>query len=150
MDAASARAAVAEVTLLAEIASNWAVLAEPSGLQQVLTNLIHNAVAYAGPGAQIRVTAQAVASPTAVPMVRVAVSDDGVGIAPEHLPRLFERFYRVDPGRSRQQGGTGLGLAIVKHQVEAMGGSVGVRSERGRGAQFWFELAEAEPHDGQR
>ena len=67
----------------------------------------------------------------------------GVGIAPEHLPRLFERFYRVDAGRSREMGGTGLGLAIVRHLVEALGGKVRVESEPGRGSTFTFTLPRA-------
>jgi two-component system phosphate regulon sensor histidine kinase PhoR len=69
-------------------------------------------------------------------MVRVAVEDNGPGIEHKHLPRLFERFYRVDAGRSRELGGTGLGLSIVKHLVEAMGGTVGVHSKPGDGATF--------------
>jgi two-component system phosphate regulon sensor histidine kinase PhoR len=72
--------------------------------------------------------------------VRVSVADTGPGIEARHLPRLFERFYRVDAGRSRELGGTGLGLAIVKHLVEAMGGEVSVESEVGRGATFNFTL----------
>jgi two-component system phosphate regulon sensor histidine kinase PhoR len=70
----------------------------------------------------------------------MSVADTGPGIEPRHLPRLFERFYRVDPGRSRELGGTGLGLAIVKHLVEAMGGSVGVASTVGAGTTFTFTL----------
>ena len=76
-------------------------------------------------------------------MLRIAVSDTGPGIAEKHLPRLFERFYRVDTGRSRELGGTGLGLAIVKHLVEALGGSVGVDSTVGEGTTFRFTVARA-------
>jgi two-component system phosphate regulon sensor histidine kinase PhoR len=68
--------------------------------------------------------------------VTLEVIDDGPGIDAEHLPRLFERFYRVDAGRSRERGGTGLGLAIVKHLVESMGGTVEVDSQVGRGTTF--------------
>jgi two-component system phosphate regulon sensor histidine kinase PhoR len=71
------------------------------------------------------------------------VIDDGPGIAPEHLPRIFERFYRVDPGRSRERGGTGLGLSIVKHLVEAMGGAVRVESDVGKGVRFTLDLPAA-------
>jgi two-component system phosphate regulon sensor histidine kinase PhoR len=71
------------------------------------------------------------------------VSDTGVGIAAEHLPRLFERFYRVDKARSRELGGTGLGLSIVKHIVRAHGGDVRVESEPGRGSSFFFVIPAA-------
>jgi two-component system phosphate regulon sensor histidine kinase PhoR len=67
------------------------------------------------------------------------------GIAGEHLPRIFERFYRVDPSRSREQGGTGLGLAIVKHLTQALGGQAGVESELGRGSTFFVMLPFADP-----
>jgi two-component system, OmpR family, phosphate regulon sensor histidine kinase PhoR len=72
--------------------------------------------------------------------VVVRVTDQGVGIAKEHLPRLFERFYRVDPSRSRKVGGTGLGLAIVKHIAQAHGGKVGVESSPGQGSTFTLYL----------
>jgi two-component system, OmpR family, phosphate regulon sensor histidine kinase PhoR len=72
--------------------------------------------------------------------VRVLVEDTGPGIEPRHLPRLFERFYRVDAGRSREVGGTGLGLAIVKHLVEALGGTARVESALGKGTRFSFTL----------
>jgi two-component system, OmpR family, phosphate regulon sensor histidine kinase PhoR len=77
--------------------------------------------------------------------IRVSVEDNGPGIEARHLPRLFERFYRVDPGRSREIGGTGLGLSIVKHLVEAMGGAVSVESAPGRGATFSFSLRRTSP-----
>ena len=73
----------------------------------------------------------------------MTVSDDGPGIEAHHLPRLFERFYRCDPGRSRAMGGTGLGLSIVKHLVEAMGGSVQVESTSGQGTRFSFTIPTA-------
>jgi two-component system phosphate regulon sensor histidine kinase PhoR len=69
------------------------------------------------------------------------VRDQGPGIEAEHLPRIFERFYRVDKGRSRDAGGTGLGLSIVKHLIEAMGGSIRLESQPGRGCHFRIELA---------
>ena len=70
----------------------------------------------------------------------ISVFDTGPGIERHHLPRLFERFYRVDPGRSRESGGTGLGLAIAKHLVQAQGGEIGVESGSG-GSRFWVRLA---------
>jgi two-component system phosphate regulon sensor histidine kinase PhoR len=75
--------------------------------------------------------------------IRVSIADSGPGIQAEHLPRIFERFYRVDAGRSRELGGTGLGLSIVKHLVEAMGGTVGVDSRIGTGSTFYFTLQRA-------
>jgi two-component system phosphate regulon sensor histidine kinase PhoR len=72
--------------------------------------------------------------------VKISIADDGIGIPEEDLPRVFERFYRVDKARSRKTGGTGLGLAIVKHMVENLGGSVGVESTPGVGSIFSFTL----------
>jgi signal transduction histidine kinase len=105
-----------------------AVAADPDALRQVFTNLFDNALRHTPPGGRIRVTADLVAD-----SVRVSVEDTGSGIPSEHLPRIFERFYRVDAGRARDQGGTGLGLAIVKHLVEAHGGRVEAESALGRG-----------------
>jgi two-component system phosphate regulon sensor histidine kinase PhoR len=101
--------------------------ADPTAFRQILTNLLENAIRYTRDGTvtlETRRTGSAVA---------VEVRDSGVGIAPEHLPRIFERFYRVDSGRSREQGGTGLGLAIVRHLVDAHGGRVDAASVVGRG-----------------
>jgi len=102
--------------------------ADPEALRQIFTNLFDNALRHTPPGGTIRVTAERAGNRTTV-----RVTDTGSGIPAEHLPRIFERFYRVDPGRSRQEGGTGLGLAIVKHLVEAHGGRVEATSELGRG-----------------
>ncbi|MEZ4295455.1 MAG: ATP-binding protein [Polyangiaceae bacterium] len=108
--------------------------------EQVIGNLLDNAVKYAGDGATLTVRARTEGDHTIV-----SVSDTGAGIAPQHLDRLFERFYRVDTGRSREMGGTGLGLAIVKHLVEAMGGSITVQSALGRGTTFTLQLHRATP-----
>ena len=75
--------------------------------------------------------------------VRIEVQDDGPGVPPEHRARLFERFYRVDPGRSKEMGGTGLGLAIVKHLVGAMNGEVGMEPAEPSGSVFWVDLPKA-------
>jgi two-component system, OmpR family, phosphate regulon sensor histidine kinase PhoR len=104
------------------------VESDPEALRQIFTNLFDNALRHTPAGGRIRVAVQRERAATAI-----GVSDTGSGIPAEHLPRIFERFYRVDPGRSRQEGGTGLGLAIVKHLVEAHGGRVEAESELGRG-----------------
>jgi two-component system phosphate regulon sensor histidine kinase PhoR len=104
-------------------------------LEQALINLIDNAVKYSDPGSLIAVEAGKENG-----QVLIKVKDQGVGIAKEHLPRLFERFYRVDPSRSRKVGGTGLGLAIVKHIAQAHGGKVGVESSPGQGSTFTVYL----------
>jgi len=104
------------------------VTADPEALRQVFTNLFDNALRHTPPGGSVAVSAK----PEGAGMI-IAVADTGSGIAPEHLPRIFERFYRADPGRSRDEGGTGLGLAIVKHLVEAHGGRVEARSAVGTG-----------------
>ncbi len=108
--------------------------------EQVLGNLLDNAVKYAGEGASVTVSARAEGDGAVV-----SVQDTGSGIAQQHLDRLFERFYRVDAGRSREMGGTGLGLSIVKHLVEAMGGTIAVKSALGGGTTFTIHLARVEP-----
>ncbi len=112
-------------------------------LEQVLTNLIDNAVKYCPEGSTVTLRAQSVSLP--FPGVTLSVEDDGAGIEEKHLSRLFERFYRVDAGRSREMGGTGLGLAIVKHVVEAMGGTIEVASTVGKGTTFHVCIPHAPP-----
>jgi two-component system phosphate regulon sensor histidine kinase PhoR len=113
--------------------------ADRRALEQVFTNLLDNAIKYCPQGASVRLRARRDEEG-----LRIEIADTGPGIDPRHQPRLFERFYRVDSGRSRDMGGTGLGLSIVKHLVEAMEGTIGVDSTPGRGATFWFTLPVAE------
>lgn len=114
--------------------------ADRGAVEQVLANLLDNAVKYTPAGGSIEVSVR----PGADQRLRVTVSDTGIGIPRKDLPRIFERFYRVDPGRSRALGGTGLGLAIVKHLVQSVGGQLGVESQPGQGSRFWVELPRAE------
>lgn len=111
------------------------VQADADAIRQVLTNLLDNSLRYTPPGGRIVCRSRIEGAGVAI-----SVADTGSGIVPEHLPRVFERFYRSDPSRSRQEGGTGLGLAIVKHLVEAHGGRVSAESERGIGTTItcWF------------
>src|SRR5690606_2968557 len=119
------------------------VRADPGALEQVLVNLIENAVKYGPEGGHVELVALEQGA-----MVRIEIRDEGPGIAPAHRRRVFERFYRVDPGRSRHMGGTGLGLAIVKNLTEAMGGDVGVDPREPQGSCFWVRIAKAvESHD---
>lgn len=114
------------------------VLADKDAVHQVFTNLIDNAIKYAGSGARIDLGAR-----DHEDAVEFYVRDYGPGIPSEHLPRLFERFYRVDKARSRESGGTGLGLAIAKHIVRVHGGTVNVTSELNHGSTFVFALKTA-------
>jgi two-component system phosphate regulon sensor histidine kinase PhoR len=107
------------------------VMADASRVQQVLVNLLHNAIKFTSPGGKVTVSAVHRDN-----WVQFAVSDTGIGIAPEDLPRIFERFYKVD--RSRASSGTGLGLAIARHLVEAHGGRIWAESEPGKGSTFYF------------
>lgn len=134
------RAVKKGIRLASELSPGCRALADRRGLEHVLTNLVDNAVKYCLTGSTVSVSAR-----PSDGHVRIDVEDDGPGIGKEHLPRLFERFYRVDPGRSREIGGTGLGLSIVKHLVDAMRGSIDVESEPGKGARFTVRLKVAEP-----
>jgi len=115
------------------------VLADRRAMDHIVTNLVDNAVKYCGPRSKVVLRGDVQGD-----QVRVLIQDDGPGIEARHLPRLFERFYRVDPGRSREIGGTGLGLSIVKHLAEAMGATVSVESTPGRGTTFSILLRRAE------
>ncbi|MDJ0852045.1 MAG: ATP-binding protein [Myxococcota bacterium] len=112
--------------------------ADTAALEQVVTNLLDNAVKYTDPGGRIHVGAEGDER-----WVRVSVQDTGIGIPEADLGRIFERFYRVDKARSRALGGTGLGLAIVKHIVHGLGGEISVESELGRGTVFALTLPRA-------
>ncbi len=114
------------------------VLADSKALDQILFNLLDNAIKYAGDGGAL--TIRASVDPSTPDAIRVEVCDDGPGLPPEHRQRIFERFYRIDDGRSRDVGGTCLGLSIVKHLTAAMNGRVGVRPNTPSGSIFWFEL----------
>jgi two-component system phosphate regulon sensor histidine kinase PhoR len=104
---------------------------DAEGLLRMLSNLLDNAVKYNRPGGSVRLRLERHDG-----HALVAVEDTGIGIPAESLPRIFERFYRVDKGRSREEGGTGLGLAIVKHVAQAHGGRVEVESRLGEGTAF--------------
>ena len=130
------RAAPKAIAFTAEVAPEARALqADPGAVRQVLGNLLDNAIRYVGEGGHISV--RAVQEDGGVAL---AVIDDGAGIPAEHLPRIFERFYRVDPSRSRAEGGTGLGLAIVRHLVEAHAGRVRAEStpREGTTVTCWF------------
>lgn len=114
------------------------VSADKSKIDQVLTNLIVNSIKYGKKGGTTTVNI-AIHSP----LVHIEISDDGIGIESKHLPRLFERFYRVDKSRSRHIGGTGLGLAIVKHIIDAHHQTISVTSEVDKGSAFTFTLEKA-------
>lgn len=110
--------------------------ADSDQMMQVLSNLIENAVKYGSPpGATVTVRIARETGPRG-PLLRLSVSDQGEGIDPQHLPRLTERFYRVDSHRSREKGGTGLGLAIVKHIISRHRGRLIIESEKGKGSRF--------------
>jgi two-component system phosphate regulon sensor histidine kinase PhoR len=122
------------------------VTGDSDQLTQVFQNLVDNAIKYGRAHSKVRITAhraQRSGGDGATPLIAIGVADDGEGIPREHLPRLTERFYRVDAGRSRQLGGTGLGLAIVKHIINRHRGTLTIDSEVGRGTTFTVYLAAA-------
>ncbi|HYJ78610.1 MAG TPA: ATP-binding protein [Longimicrobiaceae bacterium] len=127
------------------------VWADPSALRQVLSNLYSNSLRYIPEGGTIEVSARplppSAAGGTGPTWISIAVRDTGSGIPSAHLPRVFERFYRADAARSREEGGTGLGLAIVKHMVEGHGGTIQAESRLGRGTTIRFTLPAPDEHD---
>src|SRR5690606_25347693 len=117
------------------------VLGEADEIVEVVQNLAQNGIRYGAPGRPVTVTVGREASgPTS--RIAVAVRDEGPGIPPEHLPRLTERFYRVNAKSSREKGGTGLGLAIVKHIINRHRGELRIESELGKGSTFTFLIDE--------
>jgi len=119
----------------------FAAMVDPILLEQAVVNLLDNAVKYSEPQKTVRILARAVDHE-----IQIQVQDHGIGIEKKHLPRLFERFYRVDKARSRALGGTGLGLAIVKHIAQAHGGQVTVESNLGEGSLFTIHLPRDPEH----
>jgi two-component system phosphate regulon sensor histidine kinase PhoR len=129
-------AAAKQIEIRVAAAKELRVMVNPRLAEQAVGNLVSNAVRYSASGTRVTITARAADSG----FVELAVADEGSGIEARHVPRLFERFYRVDRARSRQMGGTGLGLAIVKHIAQVHGGRVTVESEVGRGSVFRLSL----------
>jgi signal transduction histidine kinase len=119
------------------------VQADPDRLRQILLILFDNALRHTPAGGRIQLTAEPEGR-----MVRLTLQDSGRGIEPEHLPHIFERFYRADPARSREHGNAGLGLSIAKGLVEAMGGQIGVTSRPQQGSSFWLTLPLAAGAEG--
>jgi two-component system phosphate regulon sensor histidine kinase PhoR len=136
VESARDRAAAKQMSLEIDAPEDLIAAADAGMLEQVLLNLTDNAIKYADTGGRVILRASSRDG-----LAVIEVEDDGPGIEPAHRDRLFERFYRVDAGRSREIGGTGLGLAIVKHLVSAMRGEVGVRPAAKRGTIFWVSLS---------
>ena len=123
------------IALASDLHGDVVVKGDPEAMRQVIDNLIMNAIQYTPQGGQVHVSVNRKGAEAFV-----SVKDTGVGIPPEHQPRIFERFYRVDKHRSREDGGTGLGLSIVKHLVQSMDGRVSVSSEPGLGSTFLVQM----------
>lgn len=143
VDVACARnqeaAASRNVTITQAGARDLRVLGDEEQLTSALSNLIQNAINYSDPGARVAVSTRKVVE-SDDEFVEISVADNGIGIRPEELERIFERFYRIDYARSRDSGGTGLGLSIVKHIMAAHGGAVNVWSKVGQGSTFTLRL----------
>ena len=141
IDDAALIARARRVTLENRVPEAVTAEADPARLRQVLANLIDNAIKYGAEGGRVVVGGRGLEGAR----VEITVRDDGPGIPAEAKARIFERFYRADKARSREQGGTGLGLAIVKNVVQAHGGDVRVESAVGKGSEFFITLPAARP-----
>ena len=136
MDAFRPRAEAKGVNLSLQVQPELPdILMDRTRIAQVVANLLDNAIFHTPGGGSVAVSAQNSNS-----VLTVAVSDTGPGISPQDMSLVFERFYRVDPSRTRSTGGTGLGLTIAKQLIEAHGGSIGVESSVGQGSRFYFNL----------
>jgi len=142
VDALGSAAAMKSITITVKVPDALTIDANHSLLEQALANLVSNAIRYSGEGTAVRIECTEEGD-----QVRISVHDQGPGIASRHLPRLFERFYRVDQARARAQGGTGLGLSIVKHIATIHGGGVDVTSQVGSGSSFSLLLPRAARDD---
>ncbi len=142
IESLQARADSRRISLEVLLDQDLQVVADRKALDQILRNLVENGIKYTPEGGRVRLHARRLDD-----RIRVEVEDDGQGIPKEHWNRIFERFYRVDTGRSREMGGTGLGLAIVKHLVESMNGTVGVEAGEPGGARFWILLPRSRLED---
>jgi two-component system phosphate regulon sensor histidine kinase PhoR len=127
-------------TIDIQVPPNLFVLGDQRAIEQIVLNLVDNAVKYSPPNGRVELSAV-----TRDGHVEMRVKDNGTGIEARHLPRIFERFYRVDKGRSREMGGTGLGLSIVKHLITTMKGDVRCESTPGQGSTFFIEFLVADP-----
>ena len=136
LDLVELKAAEKGIELVVSIDHALEIHADRKAMEHILINLVSNAFKYEPENGTIEVTAHAPSPDT----VRIEILDNGPGIDPAHRERIFERFFRVDAGRSRDMGGTGLGLSIVKNLVEAQGGEVGVDPRSPKGSVFWFTL----------
>jgi len=145
-DQSEMEAAKKEITITVKgaetLPSPFRVAADKHYIGQVLVNLIINSIRYGKKGGTTIVRFRDM-----MDKILIEVEDNGLGIGKEDIPRVFERFYRTDKGRSREQGGTGLGLAIVKHIIEGHGERISLRSELGSGSTFAFTLKKAQTHD---
>ena len=132
-------------TLVVDVPEDIEVVADEDKVDQILTNLVNNAIKYSPDGGEVRVSARHVDDE----WVEVAVSDQGIGIPPEKKDKVFDKFYRMEDETSKAKGGTGLGLYLVKHLVEAHGGKIWVESEGipGKGSTFFFTLPKKMPEE---